>query len=128
MTQVVARKLKAYKASQYVLKIVAEYYPHLKKASLIRISDRLSPARHSDDFRQVRWFGRDFEFTPAQAAIVDVLWRHWENGTPRVGADPLLHAADMVSDRVSHLFKGSEAWGTMIGTDSVGHYWLQKIP
>jgi len=128
MSPVVSRKLKAYKATQYVLKIVAEYYPHLKKASLIRISDRLSPARHSDDFREVKWFGQVYHFTPAQAKIVEVLWRQWENGTPRVGAGPLLHAADMVSDRVSYLFKSSPAWGVMVKTDEAGTYWLQEIP
>jgi hypothetical protein len=126
LSREITRKLKAHCASRYLQKIIAEYYPHLQRASLPRIVARLSPARRSPDCRSVRWFGKSYHFTPAQAAIVAILWNAWENGTPRVGAGVLLHAADMVSDRVSELFKRSDAWGTMIRTDTIGHYWLSE--
>jgi hypothetical protein len=35
---------------------------------------------HSDDFRSCRWGGVYYQFSPKQAAIVEVLWRAWEDG------------------------------------------------
>lgn len=122
------RKCKAYRAALYLTQIIIKDYPHLKGASIDEILDRLAPCRHSDDYRSVRWFGLSYTFTPGQAAVVSVLWTEWERGTPKVGAGPLLHAADLVSDKVSVLFRGHEAWGSMIQTDNNGMYWLEECP
>src|SRR5262249_18013283 len=35
-------------------------------------------ARHSCDFSCVHWYGTDYHFTAAQAAIMAILWREWE--------------------------------------------------
>ncbi|MBL8824848.1 MAG: hypothetical protein JNJ77_19840 [Planctomycetia bacterium] len=121
---VVTRKLKAYSALKKIAALVEVEYPHLRNASLSKIIARLSPRRHSPDFRSVVWDGKHYIFTPGQAAIVEVLWKALNRGTPKVGAGPLLHAADLVSDKVSKLFAGHPAWGTMIMTDGVGVYWL----
>ena len=124
MSPVVVRKLKAYAALKKIAALVDVEYPHLRNASLSKIIARLSPRRHSPDFRSVFWDGAHHHFTPGQAAIVEVLWRGMERGTPKVGAGPLLHAADLVSDKVSKLFAGHPAWGKMILTDGNGVYWL----
>src|SRR5262249_6064567 len=39
-----------------------------------------SPARHSIDFRSVHWYGDNYDFTEAQAAVVAVLWKDWKTG------------------------------------------------
>lgn len=126
-TTLVDRKLRAYSSLKKITALVDAYYPHLRDATLSQILARLSPARHSPDFRSVRWFGVDYAFSPAQSLIVKELWAAWEHGTPKVGAAALLEAADMVSDKISELFKRSEAWGAMVQTDGNGFYWLQTL-
>lgn len=121
----VARKLKAYRQAKHLHAIVSLYYPNLINGSLSQILTRLSPCRHSPDFRSVKWFGRAYDFNASQAAIVSELWRAWENGTPKVGAGRLLSATDMISDKISEVFKRSEAWGVMVCSDGRGTYWLQ---
>lgn len=79
-------------------------------------------ARHSGDFRSVNWFGKLYEFSKPQAACVKILWEHWENGTPLVGWDYLSAEAEIVDTggkrdknaKMSVVFRGSDAWGTMI--------------
>lgn len=124
MATQVERKLRAYRQAKQLHAIVSLYYPNLINGSLSQIINRLSPARHSPDFRSVKWFGVHYDFNATQAAIVAELWHAWELGTPKVGAGRLLSASDHVTDKVSELFKRSSAWGTMIQTDGVGNYWL----
>lgn len=125
MATLVDRKLHYYKQAKKLLAFITDTYPELPRQELSRIVARLSPARHSPDFRSVRWFGQTFTFTPAQSIIVRELWAAWEHGTPKVGAAVLLEASDQVSDKISELFKRSEAWNVMVRTDGNGHYWLQ---
>lgn len=124
MSRRIERKLRGYRHARALSAIINLYYPDLVSATLPEIVARLSPVRHSDDFRSVSWFGVIYCFSPGQAVIVRELWKAWRNGTPFVGAAVLLEAADMVSDKISQLFKGHPAWGTMIRTDSKGIYWL----
>jgi len=72
------------------------------------------PARHSPDFRSVRWFGTDYTFTATQAAIVKVLWEAWERDTSNVGSETLLEAADSKTSRLVDAFRNHPAWGTLI--------------
>lgn len=123
---IVERKTKAYKAYQFLAQVIESTYPSLRGKTLAEIGARLTPTRHTRDFRSVRWHGKDYTFSPGQAAIVAVLWEEWERGTPKVGAGPLLHAADLVSDKVSVLFRDHEAWGVMIKTNGAGVYWLES--
>lgn len=120
---ITSRSIQAYKYSLKISAIISLHYPELRDAPLSEIIARLNPARHSPDFRSVRWFGKDYTFTPAQAVIVRELWKAWRHGTPRVGAAALLESADMVSDNIYELFKRCPAWGTMIQSDR-GVYWL----
>lgn len=76
-------------------------------------------ARHSSDFRSVHWFGEDYTFTAEQAAIVKMLWKNWENGTPDIGQLTLLEAvgsamAENSQPRLSKLFQNHPAYGPMI--------------
>jgi hypothetical protein len=81
------------------------------------------PARHSEDFRSVHWYGKDYGFTPTQAACLKVLWRNWENGTPEVGEDTILTdpEVDAEAKRIIDVFRDRKsptgyhsAWNTMI--------------
>src|SRR5262249_46621140 len=85
------------------------------------------PARHSDDYRSVHWFGTDHSFTPNQAAVVAMLWQAWENGTPDVGYEALLQAADsqgrlvdVFKIRVGKKTKKHPDWGTMVAPNVGG--------
>lgn len=73
-------------------------------------------ARHGPDFRSVHWYGKEYTFTAAQAAVVKLLWEAWKNGTPEVGNDYLTSEADVETKRLDHLFGAGKhpAWGTMI--------------
>lgn len=124
MTAEASRKTRAYIYARKLSAILAIHYPDYLDSTLPQIVARLSPVRHSADFRCVAWFGRDFCFSPGQSIIVRELWKAWRNGTPFVGAAALLEAADMVSDKISQTFRDSPAWGTMIRTDGHGIYWL----
>jgi hypothetical protein len=71
---------------------------------------------HSDDFRSVLWYGEQFNFTAAQAKAIELLWTHYERGTPEVAGDTLLNTVDSKSppDRVDVLFRGNKAWKRMV--------------
>ena len=71
-------------------------------------------AAHSPDFRSVNWFGTVYEFTPNQAACVKLMWEASENGTPSVGDQTILVAADSNSERLSLVFRDHAAWSTLI--------------
>ena len=73
-----------------------------------------SRATHSLDFRSVRWNDNKFSFTKQQSTIVKLLWNEWLNGTPDVGAEALLEAADAKNSRLIDGFRDHPAWGTMI--------------
>ena len=82
---------------------------------------------HSPDFRSVRWFGQSYSFTPNQAACVKMLWEAWERGTPEVGGQTLLDAADASTERIDVVFRGCSAWNTMIVSGNTkGAYQLAK--
>ncbi len=124
----VEKKIRSLNNAKQLLAFLTLQYSELRDAPLTQIIARLSPARHSIDFRSVRWYGVDYVFTPAQSLIVKALWKAWENNTPRIGARTLLRASSMVSDKISDLFKEHPAWNVMIMTDSKGNYWLSPNP
>ncbi|MCI0351197.1 MAG: hypothetical protein L0Z53_17375 [Acidobacteriales bacterium] len=76
----------------------------------------LQPTLHSPDFRSVRWYGTCYSFTANQASVVGTLWASWEQGTPDVGDETLLKAADHEAPPRSlrDVFRDHPAWGTMI--------------
>lgn len=67
----------------------------------------------------MNWLGTAYEFSIAQSRVIKPLWKAWENGTPQMGSAALLEAAGMVSDKLSVIFQGHEAWGTMIRYEEV---------
>jgi hypothetical protein len=69
---------------------------------------------HAVDFRSVQWNSRKYTFTPTQAAVVKILWQHYDSGTPEVGGDTLLAEADSDATQLRQVFRKSEAWGEMI--------------
>jgi len=83
-------------------------------AHLVQDTGPMAEARHSWDFRWVRWFGKDYSFTSTRAAVVKLLWEAWENGTPDVGGDALLDAVGSEAHRLRDVFRGHSAWGEMI--------------
>jgi hypothetical protein len=82
----------------------------------------LQPAAHcgmgdaafSDDYASAHWFGRGFSFTPIQRPVVKALVRNWLNGTPDVSVEYLLAQADSQARRLRDLFRGHDAFGSMI--------------
>jgi hypothetical protein len=84
--------------------------------------------RHSPDFRSVSWGARQFTFTPLQAAVVKQLWEAFAQGTPAVGGDCLLENAgsDVESRRLDLVFRGHEAWQTLIVAAGKGLYQIVK--
>jgi hypothetical protein len=117
-------KFVGYYSVLYVARICDSHYPHLRP-QLDAVIARLSPARHSDDFTSVQWFGTPYSFTPLRAKIVRVLWQHWEAGTPIVGARYLANVGCGETQKISDILKDDPAYGTMIQTDGSGKYWLQ---
>ncbi len=76
---------------------------------------------HSVDFRSLKWFGETYYFSASQAPAVEMLYKHWKQGTPDVGSEALLLAIDHASPpkRLSDVFRSSPdqsrpAWGEII--------------
>lgn len=78
------------------------------------LAQRNEPISHSKDFSSVRWHGTIYGFTATQAAVVRVLWRALRRGAPDVRQETLLMDSASESDRLSDVFKGSPAWGTLV--------------
>jgi hypothetical protein len=74
----------------------------------------LPPARHGPGFRSVYWFGTEYNFTPLQAPVVQILWECWEDGTPDVPDESLRNASGSDNTRLAEIFRGNSAWGAMI--------------
>ncbi len=113
-----------YYAALYVARICDSHYPHLRE-DLKRIIARLAPARHSEDFSEVYWFGKPFYFTPIKSRVIAALWQAWQNGTPVLSSRFLANAAACETQKLSDIFKDDPAWGLMVQFDGVGKYWLQ---
>ena len=69
---------------------------------------------HAPDFSSVQWAGRVYHLTPKQRRAVALLWNAWEEGKRFVSEVRLLNGADSDQPKLSHLFKGSDAWGTLV--------------
>jgi hypothetical protein len=78
-------------------------------------SSMLPNAKHSRDFRSVRWFGTAYSFTGRQAQVVEILWDAWEQGAPEVGEGFLCEKAGQSGEtKLTNLFRDHPAGGTMI--------------
>ena len=85
-------------------------------ADVLPLRETKPATAHGDDYRSVYWYGTDYSFTANQAAVVKVLWEHWQRGAPEVGDATLLKAVDHEAPppRLNVLFRGHSAWGCMI--------------
>jgi hypothetical protein len=90
---------------------------------------------HSEDFHSVNWYGTVYSFSDTQAAVVALLWKAWENGSPEVGCSYLVeNAVEEPEDadqfyrkpKLSDIFKGHPAWGTLIASTRKGNYFLSR--
>jgi hypothetical protein len=80
---------------------------------------------HSEDFRTILWFGKQYSFTPKQAACMRSLWRAWEKGWKGVSQQDLLSACQSDGSELRGIFKNSPAWKTIIVSVQKGVYALQ---
>lgn len=80
-------------------------------------------ARHSADFASVKWGKNIYTFSTSQAAVVNVLWKAWENGTPVMG-EPEIQEQAGIDSTLRSLFYKHPAWGTMIRPQRKGRYGL----
>lgn len=87
-------------------------------------------AAHSLDYRSCTVRGERYTFSATQATIVRLLWEAHGNGTPDVGGQTLLEAADSEAAQLRDVFRARgqmhPAWGTLIvpSEDSQGAYHL----
>lgn len=84
-------------------------------------------ARHSEDFASVYWFGTEFTFgTPAQRAVVRMLWQAMENRTPNCSKDSLLEVSGSTQNRLDMVFRNHPAWKTLIIDSGKDTYRLSR--
>jgi hypothetical protein len=73
---------------------------------------------HSADFRSCTVHGEEYDFGPAQAAVVRQLWEAHDSGTPAVGQETLLEGAGLDGDRLRDVFRKNgqahPAWGVLV--------------
>jgi hypothetical protein len=94
----------------------------LTLAGFVDTSAPAAPAAGPPPFKLGRggrscvWGARKFFFTDMQGDIVRQLWRAFKNGTQDVSQGALLEKAGSGMDKpnLKKLFKGHEAWGTLI--------------
>ena len=78
----------------------------------------------SESYRSVRWRGREFELTDAQAGVVRNLDRARESGIEWVSTRDALSNVDTAATRVSDVFKDSPAWKSLVIIGRPGRYRL----
>jgi len=77
----------------------------------------------SPGYRSALWSEQHFKFTPKQALAVEALHEAWFNGLPSLHQDEIQGIAE-TPQRMTELFNGHPAYGTLIRSDQAGHYWL----
>jgi len=101
-----------------------------EKRAQRKTTEHKSPARHSDDFRSIVWFGTSYTFTRSQAKCVELLWQAWEAGTPDMDGLTIVTDADVSQARLIDVFKSKgrmhPAWASMIVSQAKGAYRLAK--
>jgi hypothetical protein len=85
----------------------------------------LEALRHTADFSEVVLRGRAFRFRGIQAAVVQRLHEHAEEGRPWVSGKQLLREAGSQSLRLVDVFKRHRDWRDLIESDGCGAYRLK---
>jgi hypothetical protein len=99
-----------------VVTALTEFRPAPPPADSTATPPGLDPTRfrRGPDYADCTWNGKRHTFAPAQRACVKVLWEAFVNGTPEVGQSYVLAEAGYDSTRLQDVFKGNDAWKTMI--------------
>jgi len=84
------------------------------EGDVVIVRPDLSRPSHSPDFATVTWNGVVYTLTPKQRLIVALLWKAWEDGNTFLSGAYLLERADSDQSRMSHVFRGSPAWRTLV--------------
>jgi hypothetical protein len=79
--------------------------------------------RHSPGFRTCVYGSESFRFSETQARVVEVLHDIWKEGLPSLHQEELQGRAE-TTQRITQLFNGHPAYGTLIKNDRTGFYWL----
>ena len=69
---------------------------------------------HSPDFRNVKWYGQSFSFTPTQSNCIRILWENWKRGTPEVSQERILSGAGSNATRLIDLFRTHKTWRELV--------------
>jgi hypothetical protein len=88
-------------------------------ADQVELLKALSGCRmHSSDFRSILWDSTAYFFSGTQARVVAALWKAAAAGVPALWQETLHAVADGSLNtrgfRVRDLFRGHQAWGTLI--------------
>lgn len=69
---------------------------------------------HTENFEMVCVEGVKYEFGPVARLIVKRLWEAWQAGRPDVETATLRRVSGSQTEKLSTLFAGNKAWGTLI--------------
>jgi hypothetical protein len=67
--------------------------------------------KHSDDFRSIRWMGKEYSLTPQQAQIVQVMYEALVGGTPEISNVHILDRLGNPTSRLRDSFRRTDLWG-----------------
>jgi hypothetical protein len=73
---------------------------------------------HSDDFRSIRWLGKEYSLTTGQAQVMQMLWEANCHGTSELSEAYILERLGSPASRLADTFRQrepqSELWGSLI--------------
>jgi hypothetical protein len=102
-----------------------ELYEKTKRASLTSQITKPLSLTHSADFSSVCVGGETFLFRgTVQQRIIELLYKAWASGSPRVRTQLLLEEAEAKSRQLRHIFKGHSNWKQLVGYEQ-GYCWLK---
>lgn len=99
------------------VRAILESYPEYERAIGMEVDDESvddGPLHFSDDYRSARWGNLSFRFSIKQSAVMEILHRNWLRRTPELSKQALLEAANSDGKDVRDLFRGHDAWNTLI--------------
>lgn len=78
----------------------------------------------SDDFTCILFMGREYNFGPQQAKVIENLWHAYQAGNPWVYGKHILVTIGSGSDRIQSIFKRHHNWRDLVLSDGNGKYRL----
>ena len=77
----------------------------------------------SRDFRSCRWGNDQFEFSPTQAAVVEILFEEWTRGTPVLAQATILEFAGSAASKIRDVFRNHRALNLLIVPGKASGTW-----